>query len=402
MKNRLLTAMIAVTLSISLMGCTPVGAEIEATRGDGIAQDALTIKNTTLYHFNDSGICGCSPVSGDYIHFEGYCGIKANIVKNNVTVEAYNNKPDLENTGEISLFKEGYRDQEIKLLSVDYDKNKTSVTFNFLKTIKQIDMGKNPYKGVYYLQYNSPTFGVARIPIYYNGTKIQCAWEGDYKTEDDAKSWDDLIGKLDPEKCLDMWVGDKSNPITYPTSGQNGNCNHVKKWCELSKDILKKDDGTWSDELKVFALAVYISNHYAYDDYRVYQHNDTSRAKLAGDKYNEDKYFTYYNYVGTCWDFTNMMVIMCRYNGIPATSVEDAGHTLVAVYLNDEWVAIDNTMLAKYHCHTEDPSKENWSKRRNGSWKKWYGYYDGDMYDYNQSISTKDVHSSTGSGENPR
>ena len=48
--KKILTAMIAVILSISLMGCTPVGAEIEATRGDGIAQDAISIKNMQPIH----------------------------------------------------------------------------------------------------------------------------------------------------------------------------------------------------------------------------------------------------------------------------------------------------------------------------------------------------------------
>lgn len=75
---------------------------------------------------------------------------------------------------------------------------------------------------------------------------------------------------------------------------------------------------------------------------------------------NDDKYYALGNHVGVCWDFTNMMVIMCRHHGIPATSVENSIHTAVAVYLNGEWSIIDVTLLTKYECVTLDTDKSKW------------------------------------------
>ena len=99
--------------------------------------------------------------------------------------------------------------------------------------------------------------------------------------------------------------------------------------------------------------------NYAYDEYRVSNLNMVSRANKAG-VYNDDSYYALGNHVGVCWDFTNMMVIMCRHHGIPATSVENDVHTAVAVYLNGEWSIIDVTPLTKYECVTLDTDKSKW------------------------------------------
>ena len=195
-----------------------------------------------------------------------------------------------------------------------------------------------------------------------------------------------------------MYVGNKNNPITYPTSGTNGACNHVQKWCDLSDEIIKID--TWSDEMKVFALVKYLTQNYAYDDYRVNTLNNTSRAMKKG-VWSDDNLFMYYNKVGQCWDFANALTIMCRHQGIPCTSAENDGHTVNAVWMCGEWIAIDVSSLVSNHCDTEDTDPKNWKHYRTGAYNRFYGYYDGTMETYNQALATPETTLSNRSGKNP-
>ena len=195
-----------------------------------------------------------------------------------------------------------------------------------------------------------------------------------------------------------MYVGSKTIPITYPTSGTDGNCNHVQEWCDISDEIIIDDN--WSDEAKVFAFVLYLSRNYAYDDWRVSYNNNKSRATLAG-RWDDASLWTLENRVGTCWDMANIMTIMCRHHGIPCTSVENNHHTVNAVWLRGEWVAIDVSSLLQHHCYTEDTAPDGWIYRHDGSWSSYYGYYDYMMDTYNQALATPETTLSNKSGKNP-
>ena len=240
-------------------------------------------------------------------------------------------------------------------------------------------------------------FTAYRISLFYDGKKIQTCQENS-QSQHDVDKWNALTKNIDPDTCLSMYVGNKGNPITYPTSGTSGACNHVQKWCDLSDEIITIPD--WSDEMKVFALVLYLTKNYAYDDYRVSILNNTSRA-MKDNAWTDDNHFMFFNKVGQCWDFANALTIMCRHQGIPCTSVENEGHTVNAVYMCGEWIAIDVSSLVSNHCDTEDTNPDNWKHYRTGAYNQYYGYYDGTMDTYNQALATPETTLSNRSGKNP-
>ncbi len=212
------------------------------------------------------------------------------------------------------------------------------------------------------------------------------------------EKWNEVIGSLDPATCVEMYVGTPSVPITYPTSGQNGNCNHVQEWCDLSERIITND--AWSDEEKVYALVQCLIENYAYDNYRVITLKNVSRAN-KDNAWSDDNHFMFYNHVGQCWDFANALCIMCRHQGIPCTSAENSYHTVNAVWLDGEWVAIDVSAMTKYYCNTEDTSRKFWMDRCEDDSNRYYCYYDDNMDTYNQALATPETTLSTRSGKNP-
>lgn len=122
---------------------------------------------------------------------------------------------------------------------------------------------------------------------------------------------------------------------------------------------------------------------------------------MTTNSWNDDNLWLYYNKVGQCWDFANVMTIMCRHHGIPCTSVENEGHTINAVWMNGEWIGINVSALVANHCDTKDTDTKNWKHYRTGTYKQCYGYYDGAMNTYNQALATPETTLSTGSGKNP-
>ena len=212
------------------------------------------------------------------------------------------------------------------------------------------------------------------------------------------EKWNAVIGSLDPATCLDMYVGTPSVPLTYPTSGQNGSCNHVQEWCDLSDKIITND--AWSDEEKVYAMVQYLIENFAYDNYRVVKLNNVSRAN-KDDAWSDDNHFMFYNHVGQCFDFANALCVMSRHQGIPCTSTENSYHTVNAVWLDGEWVAIDVSAMTKYYCNTEDTSRKFWVNRCGNDFNKYYCYYDGNMDTYNQALATPETMLVGRSGKNP-
>lgn len=225
--------------------------------------------------------------------------------------------------------------------------------------------------------------------LYYDGKKVQTCWitRSSY-ISDDIHTWNTLVSNINPNTCLNMYVGNKNYPITYPTSGTDGNCNHVKLWQakshEIVDDLAKKYN--WNDEMKILALTKYLTENYAYDEWRVQvNHNQSRAAKYK--RWNDDSLWMYYNNVGQCWDFANVMTIMCREQGIPCTSLENYGHTINIVWLNNEWIGIDISSLVYHENWEEKPVKEKWETRR-AEWSTCYGYYDTTMNTHNQCIAT--------------
>lgn len=174
--------------------------------------------------------------------------------------------------------------------------------------------------------------------------------------------------------------------VTYPTSGTRGACNHVKEWEAVAESIVGEHDD-WSDEMKVYAFVDYLAKNIAYDDYKLAHRR--SRAAENHD-YTNDENFTLKNNVGVCWDYTNILAIMCRHYEIPCTSVDvGEGHTFNAVYLNNRWTGIDITItkLVRYRCDTKDTSKEKWHKTGSAGYSN-YGMYSAQITGHDGNIWT--------------
>lgn len=380
----LLLALVLISQTIFPIQVVAAGSKNYATN-----EQIKSVDGYNICHLRDDGWCGATQFDGDNVNFEAGAGLKVHCDKTSVDYTMYSHSTKVDD-GTVTIQRAAYS-ANLGAIKVDETKN-----FD-IKTIAN-QMGITNTAGIYTLslkfnQYKNPV----SILLYYNGSKVQTCWKTSY-AQYDIDVWEGIVGKLDPNTCLNMYVGNKNNPLTYPTSGTNGACNHVQKWCDLSDEIIKID--TWSDEMKVFALVKYLTQNYAYDDYRVNTLNNTSRAMKKG-VWSDDNLFMYYNKVGQCWDFANALTIMCRHQGIPCTSAENDGHTVNAVWMCGEWIAIDVSSLVSNHCDTEDTDPKNWKHYRTGAYNRYYGYYDGTMDTYNQALATPETTLSTGSGKNP-
>ena len=380
-------------VSVLILSSICFSSEIHAEEYGPFASDPqiINVDGTSVYHLADEAISGTSRYKGDYIDFEGVGGLIVNTSGTKISYTEYGHNENF-CEGYVSIEKRNSRNEN----SVDLGliKKDETRTVDMKDVIDKLGTGDDP--GIYVIKImtgKEHDWDVC-MNLYYDGSSVRtCRINGDPQ---DIDSWNKLIGNLDPAKCLEMYVGNKNYPITYPTSGTNGCCNHVEEWCELSDEIIKYD--IWSDEAKVFAMVHWLNKNCAYDNWRVKTNNNKSRATLAGN-WKDDSLWMYYNHVGQCWDFANAMTIMCRHHGIPCTSVENRGHTVNAVWLDNEWVAIDVSALVEHACNTEDTDADKWDK--NYDWYPFssvYGYYDSSMDTYNQAIATPGTTLSTGKG----
>ena len=164
--------------------------------------------------------------------------------------------------------------------------------------------------------------------------------------------FDKLMKNVKPENNLSL------NGLTWPSF--EASSYHAKDdLCKLADSIVSVDTKKqWSDAEKVYAIVTYFYNNYAYDNWYV------STVSLRGNqKWSNPALFAPTTHVGTCADFANMLVIMCRYLGIPACGISNSSHMWAAVYIEGEWVTIDVSQMLKYNCNQENPSKEFWAKR---------------------------------------
>ncbi len=341
----------------------------------------------------DTGTCGVTNYKGDSIDYEGFAGLKVHTANANVEYTMYTHS-NCYDKGTVSIQRNGLGDTMIKLGSISVNETK-SFDIKDIATKMNCDETTGLYRLT--IMTGKDEDEPASMYLYYDGKNVHyCRYSRHCRN--DIEKWNQVVASLNPEKCLDMWVGNSSNPITYPTSGTNGSCNHVKEWCDLSDEIVLHDE--WTDEAKVFAMILYLTRNYAYDDYRVTTLNNTSRA-MKDDAWTDDGHFMFYNHVGQCWDAANALTIMCRHHGIPCTSVENDYHTVNAVWLRDEWVAIDVSALMQNHCKQKDTNPDDWMHYRDSSYAYSYGYYDSTMNTYNQALATPETTLSNRSGKNP-
>lgn len=198
------------------------------------------------------------------------------------------------------------------------------------------------------------------------------------------KYYEKFCSNISMEECL------KTDTLSYPTTlKESYHC--VKEIMDLSDEIMKKYPDA-SDEFKLYIFTRYIAINYAYDYYRTDVLRGVSRA-MKKNNFTDPKNFMFENKVGVCWDFVNMLTIMCRHHGIPCTSMTNqlASHTWNIVYINGQWVQVDITKIVEHACYSEDTSKEKWVSAKNGGRWNYYGivpsiteYVHEDIWEYNK------------------
>lgn len=148
-----------------------------------------------------------------------------------------------------------------------------------------------------------------------------------------------------PDNSLD------NSDIVYPQWDSDRSRCDTDLWIDLSYELVG-DHPDWSDEFKLFVFNEWMMNNIKYDEWRY--RNGQSRAA----EYNDwtGKYSMWDLRVGVCADFTNVMVIMLREHGIPATSLENNGHMWLAVYLDGEWREFDTMSMMPYYSYEPDAS----------------------------------------------
>lgn len=141
--------------------------------------------------------------------------------------------------------------------------------------------------------------------------------------------------------------------VTYPCPefDENFRCD-TERWAEFSHTLVKPE---WSEERKLLAFFDWITENIAYDTYGT----ELSLFSRAG--YHMDysgKYSVYDLRAGVCMDYAHILLIMCRANGIPATTIgsKSRNHIWNVVYINGRWVELDATCSAKYEVTSEDTS----------------------------------------------
>ncbi len=142
------------------------------------------------------------------------------------------------------------------------------------------------------------------------------------------------------------------DPIYYPIVPVGaGEKTDVEYWVEKSGELVEPD---WTDAHKVQAFYNYIIENLAYDHWIV-GHTDANARAF----YYKDFTGTYYisnTHIGVCEDFSTVLAIMCRAQGIPATKVYTGKHAWSYIYIADygRWISVDPTHDMRNGCYSED------------------------------------------------
>lgn len=340
----------------------------------------LETLDETVYDLRDSrnyGIACIKSNSAEAIDFEGLFGIRLDTTGNTITYSLYTHSKQTSDTASVVLYRVGSKKDNTVV------KDLGSVAMSTEKKLSiELSDGLYMLTAAFVVNENNE-YSVSGYLYVEDGDADTCRLSNASQRNLDLyiDQWNQLLADADPGDFL------SNDKITYPTSGTNGNCNHVSEWEAISDELVLSDN--WTDEAKVFAFVDYLAKNVAYDNYRDKQPNDQSRANMAGN-YADSKYFTLGNNVGVCWDYTNILTIMCRHHGIACTSIDNERHTFNAVWLNGGWIGIDLTMLNRYACYTEDTNKDNW-KSESYSYRCYGGYnITSNMDSYDQNIWTKE------------
>ena len=201
-----------------------------------------------------------------------------------------------------------------------------------------------------------------------DGTAKTCRLSSDSPEEvaETISGFEKLMSDADPEDYL------SEENLAYPNSTSTDH--HCREEIDEFTDSILNPG--WTDEMKTYACVYYLANNIAYDSwYLNNKRGGEDQHRWQSSRGICDNY-AFHNKVGVCWDFANILTIMLRHAGVPATSVHSEAHNHVwnAVYLNDEWVSIDVTGLNRYQEWSEEINPDHW-RTSEPHWHNSYGNY---------------------------
>lgn len=142
-----------------------------------------------------------------------------------------------------------------------------------------------------------------------------------------------------------------TDPIYYPIVPVNkGEVTDTAYWVQKSSELVEDD---WTDAHKIMTFYNYIIDNFAYDDWIIAQ-NDKARCFYYND-FSGRRYISSTN-VGVCEDFSQVIAIMCRAQGIPALVLHNKTHAVTVAYIEDysRWFLIDSTDDIENDAYQED------------------------------------------------
>lgn len=147
-------------------------------------------------------------------------------------------------------------------------------------------------------------------------------------------------GNVTPENSLAL------DKLYYPFKSTDSRIRcDTQLWIDLSNTFINDN---WSDEYKLYVIQAWIRENIAYDTLVSGELNH-SRAQHYRDLSGAQS--VYDLRAGVCFDYVNIIAIMCRAHGIPAVTIGSAGmnHVWNVVYVNNRWMEYDACLSDQYY-----------------------------------------------------
>ena len=386
-------SMILALATIAVTTCNSTGTRIDAKQAATTQTDATVAAATPyytsiqtegtqyMYDFGTSRNYGATSHRGDTIDFEGYFGVRLD-TSDGIKYSIYSHSKSLDcSSVKLSLYRADDGNKLVKSLGTlsipnTYgDSEWTSITDKLSDGLYRVEStwlctldNNNDYVSGY---------------VYVKNGKAQTCRVSNSTIGIHSDKFDKLLAEKDTDPK--HYLSNAKN--TYPSNGSGDSCVHRREWEAQADAIIKERHlENSSDEAKVFFFTEWLAKNIAYDEWRVTVNKNQTRANYYH-RWNDDSLFSYYNHVGQCWDFVNMMAIMCRHAGVPCTDVANGKHTITCVYMQGEWLAIDITVFTR---HTNWEEKPDPAKFVDGEWNyrmsDYYGYRPNDMSQWEACI----------------
>lgn len=290
-----------------------------------------------IYNFSKNLAVGYGENS-EYIYTEAYYGAKSAVNNRKVTVSLYNHTDT----------KLTVKDAMIEHVDAS-DTSSSKIKFTNNKLTIDTSNYKNGLHRVWIKYSNNKT---CKVNFYVNGNKTYLC-QIETISDKTAKAY--AARRSDLAKVLKNGNVTVSNStslenVWYPfyEFDSNYRCD-TQRWIDLSNRIVDK---SWSNEYKLFIIQDWIRNNIAYDKYGV------SLGDSRADYYDDfsGTYSIYNTKTGFCFDYANIICIMCRAQNIPAVTVgsTEMRHVWNVVYINNRWIEYDACAQEKYWTETKD------------------------------------------------